>query len=226
MKLSQRILNFSSFYHGEAYVYDLCCDHGLIGINVAQKGIRNRDLKEVIFNDQILAITDRLKLTLKDSDIPSAFYSLLTQPAQSIKIETQNNFIIIAGIGGELMIKVLAHLNEQTLKDTKLILCPHNNYFKVRDFVINKTSFGILKDDLIFENKVFYEYLYLTSDQSLKARNDFFPCYYNDNPDENTQKLIIHYYSYFSKAKNHPYRDIVLSFFLNKYSVIIKGKGE
>lgn len=156
MSISKRIETIASLVSSEhEHVYDLCCDHGLIGLEV----LKNSELK-VIFVDIIDDIMKRLELKLKATDIPSERYNILTSNATKTSFEKNGTFII-AGVGGELAIKIIQNILDQ-VQEFEIIISANNNLIKLKEFLI-KNNLLMAEEVLIKDNRQFYEILKITN---------------------------------------------------------------
>lgn len=143
-------------------VYDLCCDHGQIGLSVTAR--------EVVLLDVVESIIDRIKTT----DIPSG-YTAICEDATNTKFTTsaQTSFIL-AGIGGHLAVKILKNLYEQRVSGMEIIFCIHSHVEEVYEWLEGK-EFEPLDFSFVEENKKFYEIykLRVKSGYSFKAKQFF-----------------------------------------------------
>lgn len=126
-------------------IYDLCCDHGQIAWPFHY-------FAEVIYVDIVPAIVKRLKK--KVSDIP--FVEVLQEDCTHLKMKNKYKTIILAGIGGDLSIKILNNLIPQMLHSDEIIISAHKNIDKLRAF-LHKSNLGLLEEWIIEDNGQFYE---------------------------------------------------------------------
>lgn len=134
--------------------YDLCCDHGHLGINVY---LEKKPIK-VILNDQVQSICENLENTL-GSHITNGGISVFCKSATQIKLDIEKRkFLVVAGVGGDLVIKILENLIPQLNSDDFILVSPHSKIHKVRSFLI-KNKFTSIGEKLIEENNKFYEML-------------------------------------------------------------------
>ena len=133
--------------------YDLCCDHGMIGLGVYQRD----KTKHLYLNDQVKSICDKLKYKIESiySYIPSQI-SLINKPCETIKF-VNNSTICIAGVGYDTIIRIL----ENVPKDAQLIISSHTKQQKLRHHLISR--FKLLEERLVYEGGRFYEILKLNS---------------------------------------------------------------
>ncbi len=100
-------------------VWDLCCDHGLLG----QAALASGKFPKVYFVDQVEHIMAPLKQTF-GSD-PHA--SMLCQDAGQIS-DVVEGTVVIAGVGGDRILQILGGLCERDrLRASRLLLGPHRS---------------------------------------------------------------------------------------------------
>jgi len=103
----------------EQDVWDLCCDHGYLGI-VALKSKRFRNIH---FVDQAQHLV--LALQAKWGHEAAAYF--YPHSAQTI-LTAMNGNIVIAGVGASKIIEILAGLSQQQdFRSCRLILVPHKD---------------------------------------------------------------------------------------------------
>lgn len=186
--------------------YDICCDHGLIGLSI----IKYKKAKKVIFNDQVSLICERLERKLV-SYIPTIEHSVICVDATLLKLDTNNRkFITIAGIGGDLLIKIVKNMLDQVDENDIFLLSAHTKIHKVRRFLM-ENNFISTKEVLIEENDKFYEVLLVkksditnikligdslwheNTDTSIRCLNEYIKYYqikYKHSQDEQIKLLL------------------------------------
>jgi tRNA (adenine22-N1)-methyltransferase len=123
---------FSKLLPGEA-VWDICCDHGYLGIKAHSSGL----FSHVHFVDQVKHLIEPLR-ELFGETAGASFYAL---PAQDLPVTLRGN-VVIAGVGAELICKIMrAQVEKQILQPARLILVPHKDEEKMQ---------GWLGQDLVF----------------------------------------------------------------------------
>jgi tRNA (adenine22-N1)-methyltransferase len=163
-KVSKRIKALVSMV-GETYdvVWDLCCDHGKIGVALAEKSCA----KTYNFVDQVPSIITKLNSTL-GSYIPSGVnYNTFATPAEKISIDNNlKNLIVLAGIGTDTIISILEQINYNQISNSHILVSTNKYPHKLRSF-LQKGDYKIIKEQLIEENGHFYEMLLLAKDGNL-----------------------------------------------------------
>jgi len=134
-------------------VWDLCCDHGQIGLGI----LKENPYQEIQFVDRVKDITDKLNNRIIDSyiTIPKNI-SVVNKDIRILDINNiQNNLFILAGIGGYLTIEMLSHILESNISSHALI-CAHQNIIELRKY-LSDNHFNLIEEKLICENEKFYE---------------------------------------------------------------------
>jgi len=137
-------------------IWDCCCDHGYLGIKILQKDLCNR----LVFVDQLAHIIEQL--TDKLTPYNTGKYSLITADAGDLNLNhLQNNLVIIAGVGVETTIQIInsIEVNHPGLQ-IDYIICTSTIKKSLREY-LSKNKFGLLAENLVCENKRYYEVLYV-----------------------------------------------------------------
>ena len=88
-------------------VYDLCCDHGRLGLSALEKGAY------VIFNDRERHLVDKVESNLSNHR-PELISRARFQVGDASKINfPEKSQIIIAGVGNKLMEKIISRITPQ-----------------------------------------------------------------------------------------------------------------
>lgn len=206
-KLSKRLSTIVSLAESSGMTfYDICCDHGLIGLSI----IVSKKAKKVIFNDQVNLICKELEEKI-GAYITKVEHSIICTDARLLQLEkTNKKFIAIAGIGGDLLINIVKNLMDQVDENDIFLLSPHTKVHKVRKFLI-ENNFISTKEVLIEENDKFYEVLLVKKsditnieligdllwheniDTSIKCLNEYIKYYqikYKHSQDERIRLLL------------------------------------
>ena len=117
--ISNRIREISSLARPKWPTYDLCCDHGMIGLWI----LESKNSSSLTLVDCVHQIVQRL-----DEKI-AKFGALLpietqTKDAGKVTISEQQANVIIAGVGARKIIEILKSLYPDGFRDHNLILNP------------------------------------------------------------------------------------------------------
>lgn len=164
IKVSKRIEEAISLCDDVPFFFDLCCDHGKLGISLLNKHSKS----EVFFIDQIETITTNLA-TIIHSYIPKGGkYKILTENILKFKYSFSPKNIILIGIGTDLILKFLDYI--ELKKDDSIIICSHKNPLKLR-LELKKRGFMSEEESLICENNQFYDFIKINS----KGKKEILP---------------------------------------------------
>lgn len=122
-KISKRMQYFVDHGIDQSPFWDICCDHGYIGI----AALYSERFTEVHFVDQIPHIIERLeKLILQSPQLKSNYrYTVSSEGGEKIS-EIILGTAVIAGVSGRTIVKILdALIKNNWLKAHRLILSPH-----------------------------------------------------------------------------------------------------
>nr|WP_245635086.1 tRNA (adenine(22)-N(1))-methyltransferase TrmK [Marinobacterium profundum] len=160
-----------------AHIWDCCCDHGLLGAKLLSRHAASC----IHFVDRVPALMHALEAKLQH------FYPLeLTQPGPQSEPEARalspralphwqvhcldaaalplqqhsgKHLVIIAGVGGDLMMQLVAAIHKKhPATDIDFLLCPVHHQFALREQLI-QLNFGLKEEALVAENQRFYEVL-------------------------------------------------------------------
>ncbi|PKH04438.1 SAM-dependent methyltransferase [Psychromonas sp. MB-3u-54] len=168
IKMSRRLQQIDAMI-GQSYqhIWDCCCDHGFLGLSL----LKRQAADTVHFVDIVPALLTQLEADLKNHygqaqnrsswKVHCSDVSNLPLASVSKNPESDNHLIIIAGVGGELTIKLMkAILSQFGHYPLAFILCPVHHNYKVREFLISR-QLGLIAESLIIENKRGYEILHV-----------------------------------------------------------------
>lgn len=117
MALSLRLQTLLDRCDSGLPLWDLCCDHGLLGLHALVSG----RFSEVIFNDAVAHVLEPLRARVGDDA------RVICGLAEDIS-EPMHGNIVLAGIGGERIRKILlAHSARGSLQAHKILLCPEKD---------------------------------------------------------------------------------------------------
>lgn len=147
MKISQRLQHINHMVQGHYdHIWDCCCDHGLLGMMLLKRNTAN----QVHFVDCVAPLMLQLTQDLQRFFPKQAFstghsvaqntlgisqWQVHCLNAADLPIEqtdiTNTHLIIIAGVGGKLLIELVqALISRHGSRQIEFILCPvHHNYY-------------------------------------------------------------------------------------------------
>jgi len=147
--ISNRLISISKYTKGFDTLLDVGSDHGLLPIYA----IKNHFVNKAIASDINYKPLEMAKNNFKKNNVGIDVVVFDGIP------ETSADVIVIAGMGSELIIKIL----DKTLSNAKnlkrLILCPNTDYYMLRSYLNNK--FVIVDEEVIYDKNHFYEIIVL-----------------------------------------------------------------
>jgi tRNA (adenine22-N1)-methyltransferase len=171
LKLSNRLQQIEKMVTSQySHIWDCCCDHGLLGCALLSRLDANDIPSNIHFVDIIPELMAELEIKLH------RFYTDTTwethcQDVAKLPLAQYDgkHLVIIAGIGGDLMIEFIEAIYHQH-KNVNLdfLLCPVHHQFSLRSKLI-ELDFSLTDEVLVEENKRFYEII-LVSSTSNKSR--------------------------------------------------------
>lgn len=169
--LSLRLSTLKSYYSNEQVVWDIGCDHGLLGLSFAQTDT----IKSIHLVDPSLSVIDVLYKKIKDSYISIPKIFIHHKEGQNLKIESNSNLIFIAGMGGLEIGEIISALHSQLDESSRIVISPHRKILEVRA-LLNSLPVSLLSEQVIIENGQFYQMMELRpSPNGMKV-----PLYGND----------------------------------------------
>lgn len=150
MKLSRRLETIASFVPEGSSIADIGTDHGYIPIHLVQE----RKAKHGIAMDVRKGPLERARFHIREAGLESCIEVRLSDGL--LKLETKEaDCVVIAGMGGELMIHILEE-GQRLWEDIPYwVLSPHSELDKVRKF-LEERAFFIERETMIKEEGKYY----------------------------------------------------------------------
>ena len=166
MKISQRLNLIESMVNNRyEHIWDCCCDHGLLGAKL----LDNDRASVVHFVDVVPDLMREVSNKLE------RFYPAANRKEQRWQVHcidvallplvkrTDSQLIIIAGVGGELLISLVeAIIAAHPQQQLEFMLCPVHHIYEVRK-AVKKLGLGLIDERLLEENRRFYEVLHVST---------------------------------------------------------------
>lgn len=150
--LSFRLHKLHSYYSNEMNIWDIGCDHGLLGLSFNDYP----QVKSIGLVDPSGPVIDVLRNKLKDSYITKA--SIFHKHGQEIEITQSSNCIFIAGMGGKEIGDIILHLLPQLDSTSRIVISPHRKILELRS-MLNALPVSLHKEEVIHEDGQFYQIL-------------------------------------------------------------------
>lgn len=147
----ERLKKIASFIDANDIVADIGCDHGYL-IKIA---IDNNKIKYAYAIDNKIGPLNQAKNNLKCYDNVKFILSDGLLNVSSVDLNKINT-VVIAGMGGLLINKIINDSLSLFKQINKIILSPHNNIYEVRKNM-NNLGFKIINEAIIYDETCFYE---------------------------------------------------------------------
>ncbi|MFC1235926.1 tRNA (adenine(22)-N(1))-methyltransferase [Vibrio sp. F74] len=161
MKLSKRLIQIEQMVaSGYAHVWDCCCDHGFLGAALLSRQVRST----IHFVDIVPELMAELNGKLHRFYSSSAWETHCLDVAE-LPLEQYEGkpLIIIAGVGGDLMIKFIDAIHQKhSGLDIDFLLCPVHHQFALRQKLI-ELDYRLKHEVLVEDNQRFYEVILVSS---------------------------------------------------------------
>lgn len=150
MQLSDRLNAVLDLVNPTSCVADIGCDHGFVSIELINRGIA----EHVIAMDVVDGPLNRAKEHVAQYGLEERIETRLSDGVEGLGYE-ETQAVIIAGMGGNLVIHILSEgMNKISLME-QCILQPQSEIEKVRIF-LRENKFKIASENMILEDGKFY----------------------------------------------------------------------
>ena len=204
MQLSERLNTILSLVSQSKCVADVGCDHGFVSIELINRKIAENVIAMDIRQGPLMRAQEHIMQTRLSDKIQTG----LSDGVAALK-PGEADSLIIAGMGGNLVIHILEN-GKETVKDMKqCILQPQSEIQKVRKY-LRENDFKIIEEKMVFEDGKYYP--------MMKAVP-------SSNISKNENKLYDRFGEYLLETKN-PVLEKYLKHQLIKNEQILKGLFE
>lgn len=165
LKLSNRLQKIQTMVPLQySHIWDCCCDHGLLGCALLSRLKAVKTSSNIHFVDIVPELMNKLEKKLH------RFYARETWETHCQDVDKLplarykgNHLIIIAGVGGDLMIELIEAIYHKH-KDINIdfLLCPVHHQFSLRTKLI-ELNFSLKNEVLVEDNQRFYEVMLVSS---------------------------------------------------------------
>jgi tRNA A22 N-methylase len=152
MSSSQRFNHILGLIHPCDEVWDIGCDHGLIGI----EAFRREKARRIYFVDPAKDVIRNLQNTVA-TYIPRGSFSIHQKKGHEIELPEQNQqrSFVLVGFGGKQIIQALEHIQQAQQRVAQFILSPHRDHLKLREF-LHHGNWHLAGEAIIEENQQSY----------------------------------------------------------------------
>lgn len=150
MQLSERLSSVASMVTAGNCLADVGTDHGYVPIYLYERNI----IPRAIAMDVNKGPLERAALHIAESGMKEAIETRLSDGLTALK-PGEADSIVIAGMGGPLMIRILSAYPEVTASAKELILQPQSEIAEVRIWLCEH-GYEIVEEHMVFEDGKYY----------------------------------------------------------------------
>lgn len=150
MELSNRLKTIASFVTEGYCVADVGTDHGYIPIFLTEMGKCPKAYAMDVNKEPL----KRAKQHIEEMNMEDKVFCILSDGLNQLPFGEVDS-IVIAGMGGDLMVRILEQDKEKLTGIKELILSPQSHLEKVRS-LLHHMGFCILKEEMIKEDGKYY----------------------------------------------------------------------
>lgn len=148
VQLSARLTAIANMVSRGKSVCDVGCDHGFVSIYLVQKGIA----PFVLAMDVGKGPLAQAQKHVEEAGLTGRITTRLSDGLAAYR-ENEAECLVIAGMGGPLMSRILSDAKAGTF--TELVLAPQSEIPQFRRF-LDEHGFGIVEEELVFEDGKYY----------------------------------------------------------------------
>ena len=164
MQISKRLEAVASFVEQGSVIADVGCDHGYIPIYLYQKGM----IPKAIAMDVNKGPLERAEIHIREYGLGEYITTRLSDGVRALK-PNEADAVVIAGMGGALMEKIIEE-GEETLNSVSyLILQPQSELAHFRRFLHQK-GYCIEQEKMVLEDGKYYPMIKVRYVPETKAR--------------------------------------------------------
>ncbi|MBD0785741.1 tRNA (adenine(22)-N(1))-methyltransferase TrmK [Vibrio sp. Y2-5] len=163
MKLSKRLKQIDQMITASyEHIWDCCCDHGFLGASLLNRQAANNIHFVDIVPSLMSEVESKLQRFYPNSE--SAWHTHCLDVAKlPLEHYSGKHLVIIAGVGGDLMMHFISEIRRQYSNLTiDFLLCPVHHQFALRQKLI-ELELGLIDEVLLEENDRFYEIIYVST---------------------------------------------------------------
>ena len=148
MGLSFRMQQVAAMVEPCRTAADVGCDHGYVAMELVEKGI----VRQMIAMDVRKGPLARAEENVRQRQLQARIACRLSDGLEAL---SPGDSIIIAGLGGPLMIHILERGSNHRLGTEALVLQPQSDIPAVRRY-LHRIDYEIVKESMVFEDEKYY----------------------------------------------------------------------
>lgn len=198
MKKKTRLLEIIKLIDRGKTVIDIGTDHGLVPLFLVNEGICDKVIATDISEKSLQKLEDRL-----DENLRKKISTKVTDGFEGLE-KKENQIAIIAGMGAVTIIDIISKNMDFARSLDYMILEGNIGNEKLREF-LNKNSFTIVDERLVYDNKKYYDILKVKNgkEASYDLSEIYFGKFNIDRRDELLKEKIDLEYKKNLKFKDH-----------------------
>ena len=150
MGLSFRMQQVAAMVEPCRTAADVGCDHGYVAMELVEKGI----VRQMIAMDVRNGPLARAEENVRQRQLQARIACRLSDGLEALS-PGEADSIIIAGLGGPLMIHILERGSNHRLGTEALVLQPQSDIPAVRRY-LHRIDYEIVKESMVFEDEKYY----------------------------------------------------------------------
>lgn len=150
MGLSFRMQQVAAMVEPCRTAADVGCDHGYVAMELVEKGI----VRQMIAMDVRKGPLARAEENVRQRQLQARIACRLSDGLEALS-PGEADSIIIAGLGGPLMIHILERGSNHRLGTEALVLQPQSDIPAVRRY-LHRIDYEIVKESMVFEDEKYY----------------------------------------------------------------------
>lgn len=150
MQLSNRLLNIADMVTPDNRLVDVGTDHGYVPIYLLQKGVINEALAMDINKGPLEHANKHILEAGLENNVKTRLSDGLKEYNKG-----EGDTILIAGMGGALVVKILSQSIDKLEGIKELVLSPQSEIFLVREF-LQKANFKIVDEKMVYDDEKYY----------------------------------------------------------------------
>lgn len=205
MQLSDRLSAIAAMVSKGNRLVDVGTDHGYLPIFLVESG----QVPTAIAMDINQGPIERAKEHIKEHNLESYITTRLSDGLTALNINEADT-LVIAGMGGGLVRKILKEGESQVQNLKEMILQPQSEIEQVRKFLI-ENGYCIVKENMIVEDDKFYPMMKVIKGEALPYNKTIFYKYGKELLEENNivlklflKKELNTYTNILNKLSTHP----------------------
>lgn len=148
--LSMRLQNVAELVTPGLRVADIGCDHGYLPMYLMKKKLAAHAIATDINQGPLM----RAKAHIREAGLSTYIETRLSDGLAEIK-PGEADCLIMAGMGGRLMIRIMTEGKEVCDQAREIILQPQSEVAKVRHF-LEEAHFRIVSESIVYEDEKYY----------------------------------------------------------------------